>query len=84
LATSSFGANCSTYNFAISEGADADHEVGHDHHFALVGRRLELPALQRISRRDVERDSGRRARAAADGDPAADVRRDFPTAALPF
>ena len=35
---------------------------------------LELPALQRISGRDVERHPGRGARAAADGDPAADQR----------
>ena len=50
------------------------HEVVHDQHLVVVVGRLELPALQRISGRDVERHPRRRAGAAADGDPAADQR----------
>ena len=48
------------------------HQVVHDQHLAVIAGCFELPALQRIPGRDVECHPCGRARAASDGDTAAD------------
>ena len=50
------------------------HQVIHQQHLVVIARGRELPALQRVSRSDVERHAGRRACAAAHCDSATDQR----------